>query len=222
MNVWRRVRQYVTDGQRTSIIHGKYAHEETRATSSRAREDGAHYLVVRDHAEAQLVCDMIRGAEGALGRDEFLSRFEPAISPGFDPTVPGVAARTGGLHPITQITLDLNDAFATLGFEVYAASNGLVAREVDGRYQLAFGERRLRAAKQAQIETIPIDIVTEDLNSAYIIAEFMLNLLPIPNLPTRHQVEAYIRQHFRSAEGGFCFSTDQTLVQIRYRFPSET
>ncbi|MEM7244296.1 MAG: phenylalanine--tRNA ligase subunit alpha [Acidobacteriota bacterium] len=37
---------------------------------------------------------------------------------GFDPTVPGTGA-AGGLHPITQITLDLNDAFATLGFEVY-------------------------------------------------------------------------------------------------------
>ncbi len=70
---------------------------------------------------------------------------------------------------------------------------------------------------EVTIETIPINIVTKELNSAYIIAEFMLNLLPIPNLPARNTVETYIRQHFRSPEGGFSFSTDQTLVQIRHQ-----
>jgi phenylalanyl-tRNA synthetase alpha chain len=38
---------------------------------------------------------------------------------GFDPTRPGTAPPAGGLHPITQMMYDLNDAFATLGFEVY-------------------------------------------------------------------------------------------------------
>jgi 4-hydroxy-3-methylbut-2-enyl diphosphate reductase len=84
MNVWRRVRQYVTEG-RTSVIHGKYAHEECRATSSRAREDGSHYVVVFDKAEAQLVCATITGGPEALSRDAFLERFEASISPGFDP-----------------------------------------------------------------------------------------------------------------------------------------
>ena len=84
MNVWRRVRQYVRDA-RTSVIHGKYAHEETRATSSRAREGGSHYIVVRNHDEAQLVCDVIRGEPGALDGAAFMDRFAPAVSPGFDP-----------------------------------------------------------------------------------------------------------------------------------------
>lgn len=86
MNVWRRVGQYVRDG-RTSVIHGKYYHEETRATSSRAREDGAHYIIVLDEPQAQLVCDVIRQAPGALSREAFLERFAPAVSPGFDPDV---------------------------------------------------------------------------------------------------------------------------------------
>jgi len=84
MNVWRRVRQYVREGL-TSVIHGKFNHEETRATSSHAREDDSHYLVVRDRDEAQLVCDFIAGAPGALSSAAFLERFQPAISPGFDP-----------------------------------------------------------------------------------------------------------------------------------------
>jgi len=84
LNVWRRVRQYARD-QFTAVIHGKYAHEETRATCSQATGNGTHYVVVRDKPEAQLVCDVVRGAPGALGRDAFLERFATAISPGFDP-----------------------------------------------------------------------------------------------------------------------------------------
>ncbi|MGE0710945.1 MAG: 4-hydroxy-3-methylbut-2-enyl diphosphate reductase [Planctomycetota bacterium] len=84
MNVWRRVKAYVQD-RRTSVIHGKYAHEETRATASRAIEEGCHYLVVRDRAEAQLTCDYITRALGALDRAAFQARFQAAASPGFDP-----------------------------------------------------------------------------------------------------------------------------------------
>ncbi|MBL4847248.1 MAG: 4-hydroxy-3-methylbut-2-enyl diphosphate reductase [Planctomycetes bacterium] len=84
MNVWRRVRQYVKEG-RTSVIHGKYAHEETRATSSRATEEGCHYLVVRDKAEAQLVCDYIRQSPGCPTREGLQAQFATAASSGFDP-----------------------------------------------------------------------------------------------------------------------------------------
>lgn len=68
---------------------------------------------------------------------------------------------------------------------------------------------------EVAIDTIPINIITKDLKSAYIISEFMLNLLPLSNLPTTDRVEAYIREHFPHPEAGFCFSTDQTLLQIR-------
>lgn len=37
----------------------------------------------------------------------------------FDVTRPGTAPRSGGLHPITQVVYDLNDAFHSLNFEVY-------------------------------------------------------------------------------------------------------
>jgi 4-hydroxy-3-methylbut-2-enyl diphosphate reductase len=84
LNVWRRVRQYAREGF-TAVVHGKYAHEETRATCSQAVTNGTHYVVVRDQAEAQLVCDLVRGAPGALPRSQFLARFAKAVSPGFDP-----------------------------------------------------------------------------------------------------------------------------------------
>lgn len=36
-----------------------------------------------------------------------------------DLTVPGIEPAGGGLHPITQMSYDLNDAFRSMGFEVY-------------------------------------------------------------------------------------------------------
>ena len=65
------------------MIHGKYRHEETRATASQALNTaGGHYLVVLDREEAGVVCDYIRrGGDSAA----FLERFRHAVSPGFDP-----------------------------------------------------------------------------------------------------------------------------------------
>jgi 4-hydroxy-3-methylbut-2-enyl diphosphate reductase len=82
LNVWKNVERYAREGF-TSIIHGKYWHEETRATASRALSlAGGHYLVLRDLEEARLAARAVTG-KGDLG--EFAERFHPAASPGFDP-----------------------------------------------------------------------------------------------------------------------------------------
>ena len=81
LNVWKNVKRYAHD-RFTSIIHGKYWHEETRATASQAQDAGGHYLVVLDRAEAAVACGYIR--QGG-DRAAFLSTFERACSSGFDP-----------------------------------------------------------------------------------------------------------------------------------------
>jgi len=82
LNVWKRVESYAKDGF-TAIIHGKYHHEETKATASQVTQyPGGRYLVVRDMAEARTVCDFIRGGAGGA---ELRERFRPAASPDFDP-----------------------------------------------------------------------------------------------------------------------------------------
>lgn len=82
IHVWKRVEKYAQEGI-TAVIHGKYAHEETVATSSRVlKYPGGRYLIVRDREQAQLVCEFIRGRVGA---DRIREEFRNAMSPGFDP-----------------------------------------------------------------------------------------------------------------------------------------
>jgi 4-hydroxy-3-methylbut-2-enyl diphosphate reductase len=82
LNVWKNVKRYAADGF-TSVIHGKYWHEETRATASQALHGGnGHYLVVLNRDEADFACRCVRGDDDRKG---FLARFEHALSPGFDP-----------------------------------------------------------------------------------------------------------------------------------------
>jgi 4-hydroxy-3-methylbut-2-en-1-yl diphosphate reductase len=111
LNVWKNVRRYAQDGF-TSIIHGKYWHEETQATASQATQapDG-RYLVVFDKPEAAIVCDYIRG----LGdRAAFLARFEAAASPGFDPDRD--LSRVGLANQTTMLmseSLEIGEMFRT-------------------------------------------------------------------------------------------------------------
>ena len=82
LNVWKRVESYARDGF-TSLIHGKYYHEETRATASQAEKyEGGQYLIVRNIEEAGQVCEFI---EGRLSADALMERFAHAASPTFDP-----------------------------------------------------------------------------------------------------------------------------------------
>ncbi len=80
LNVWKRVQQYAKNGF-TSVVHGKYYHEETKATVSQVEKfEGGSYIIVRDMDEAELVCEFIekRGDGVALAE-----RFSNAVSPGF-------------------------------------------------------------------------------------------------------------------------------------------
>ena len=101
LNVWKRVDNYARDGF-TALIHGKYYHEETRATASQvSKYPGSHYLVVRDMAEARSVCDYI---EGRGDRLEFMRRLSRAASESFDPDRD--LARIGVANQTTMLARD--------------------------------------------------------------------------------------------------------------------
>jgi 4-hydroxy-3-methylbut-2-enyl diphosphate reductase len=84
LNVWKNVERYARLGV-TSVIHGKFEHEETQATFSRTTlYKDAHYLVLRDKKEAARICDFIASGGDAA---TFMGAFRVAVSPGFDPDV---------------------------------------------------------------------------------------------------------------------------------------
>ncbi len=97
--VWNRVQKFA-QSDFTAIIHGKYNHEETIATSSRAET----YLIVQNLQEAELVADYILHGGSAK---EFLERFKQACSQGFDPEKDlvriGIANQTTMLKGETEL-----------------------------------------------------------------------------------------------------------------------
>ncbi len=58
-------------------------------------------------------------AEMIEARREEIKLKASEISPDFDYTLPGTFSLSGGLHPITQMRYDLDDAFRSMGFEIF-------------------------------------------------------------------------------------------------------
>ncbi|MGI0482532.1 4-hydroxy-3-methylbut-2-enyl diphosphate reductase [Geminocystis sp. CENA526] len=96
--VWNSVEKHKKRSY-TSIIHGKYKHEETVATSSFA----GTYLVVLNMAEAQYVANYILNGGD---KEEFLAKFKNAYSEGFNPDTDlerlGIANQTTMLKSETE------------------------------------------------------------------------------------------------------------------------
>ncbi len=132
LNVWKRVESYASEGF-TALIHGKAAHEETRATASQVRRfPGGHYLVVRDMEEARLVCEYVAGlGAGTVPpavASAFTDRLGSAGSPGFDPSTHlrriGVANQTTMLaRESLAIAAEVGKAMADAFGTEYAALN---------------------------------------------------------------------------------------------------
>jgi len=82
LNVWKNVERYARE-RVTAIVHGKYSHEETRATISQVTKyPEGKYLVVKDIPETHIVLEYIRKGGD---KDAFLKTFKNSVSADFDP-----------------------------------------------------------------------------------------------------------------------------------------
>src|SRR5215211_4782418 len=83
LSVWKRVTRYAQRGF-TSIIHGKYYHEETKATASQTTREGGNgkYLIVRNLEEVGHVVGFILGR---IDSEELREKLGHGMCPGFDP-----------------------------------------------------------------------------------------------------------------------------------------
>lgn len=77
--VWNTVDMHQKKGL-TSIIHGKYSHEETVATTSFCED----YICVKNMKEAEMVADYILNGGD---KEAFMKHFAGAHSAGFDPDI---------------------------------------------------------------------------------------------------------------------------------------
>ena len=191
LNVWKRVESYARDGF-TALIHGKAAHEETRATASQVRRyPGGHYLVVRDMEEARLVCDYVsalgRGAVPKAVADAFAARLGTAGSPGFDPATHlrriGVANQTTmlareSLAIAAEVGKTMSEAF---GAE-YAAANFRTFDTICSATQ-----DRQDAVLELLEEPLDAMIVVGGFNSSNTIS---LSMLCAERVPTYHVEDA--------------------------------
>ena len=163
LNVWKRVEGYARDGL-TSLIHGKHYHEETRATASQAeKHPGAHWIVVRDMAEAKIVCEYI---EGRGDRDAFLARFAPAVSAGFDPDLH--LLRIGVANQTTMLARESLAIGEEIGNAIERA-RGTDARSTDFRSFdtiCSATQDRQDAVKELLAEPLDVMVVVGGYNSS--------------------------------------------------------
>jgi 4-hydroxy-3-methylbut-2-en-1-yl diphosphate reductase len=172
LNVWKNVKRYAEHGF-TSVIHGKYWHEETRATASQAQSTlstlaggagNGHYLVVLDRTEAAMACDYIR-SRGS--REAFLQSFAKAVSPGFDPDLH--LQRVGCANQTTMLSsesLEIGEMFRAAMTDRYGSE------EVGDRFRAfdticsATQDRQDAIIELLRTETLDVMIVLGGYNSS--------------------------------------------------------
>lgn len=80
--VWNKSEELAKKGY-TLLIHGKYYHEETKATFSHASRDATPCLIIKDRTEAELVAQYIQKKRPFA---QFYIDFKGKHTPGFDPS----------------------------------------------------------------------------------------------------------------------------------------
>ena len=160
--VWKRALELGSE-QFTVIVHGKRAHEETRATFSHSKEN-APTLVVLNREEAELVCDFMRGNVNEAVLRERLSE---GMSDDFDPS--NHLQRIGVVNQTTMLaseTLEIAELFRDTMRQLYGEEK-LAEHFADTRDTLCYATYENQGATLALVETgADLAIVVGGYNSS--------------------------------------------------------
>lgn len=204
LNVWKRVERYAQDGF-TSLVHGKWQHEETQATVSQVRRypDG-RFVIVRDMDEARLICDFIETLGAGSATLEDATRLRARLGHGmcaeFDPLRDlrriGVANQTTMLARESLAIAEAVGAAMARGFgEAYRDENFRTFDTICSATQ-----DRQDAVLELLREPLDLMVVVGGYNSSNTIS---LAMLCAEKVPTYHVEDAA--------------SIDPAVGTIRYR-----
>ncbi len=152
--VWNRSSQIAEKGY-SIVIHGKPAHEETRATFSHAAANTAA-VIVNDMADAQQLALFMTGQKSA---EDFYSLFKDKYTPGF--SVEKDLQRIGVVNQTTQLATDtqaISDYLKQVVMQHYQLdANSIQERFADTRDTLCYATNDNQSAVQGMLDT-PADL----------------------------------------------------------------
>lgn len=160
--VWNRAEKLGTDAH-TLIIHGKYNHEETRATFSHTAKN-SEAVIIKDMIEARFLAKCITGEED---KTAFYTFFKGKHTPNFDPDMHlmkmGVINQTTMLASETQ---EISEFLRQVTVD-FTRKTGIQKQFADTRDTLCYATNDNQSATEALLnESLDFAIVVGGYNSS--------------------------------------------------------
>jgi len=198
----------------TIIVHGKFRHEETRATFSHAKES-APTLIVRDLEEANILGKFMLG-EIPIG--EFQKTFEHRISTDFDPLIHldriGVVNQTTMLATETQAIADHLKNVMVQKF----GENSIKDHFADTRDTLCYATHDNQRATYALLEKdADLALVVGGYNSSNTshIVELCEEKLPTFFISSSEKIlSKYLISHFHNPESNVSIDSAKDFLEL--------
>lgn len=160
--VWNRA-ESLGKNEFTIVVHGKYRHEETRATFSHSKES-APTIIIRDLDEAKILGQIIKNEKSS---GFFYEYFKGKYSEGFDPEIH--LGRIGVVNQTTMLateTLAISDYLKNILIQKYG-ENSLKDHFADTRDTLCYATHDNQNATYALLGTdADLAIVVGGYNSS--------------------------------------------------------
>jgi 4-hydroxy-3-methylbut-2-en-1-yl diphosphate reductase len=142
--VWNRAEKLGTENH-TLIIHGKYNHEETRATFSHTASN-SEAVIVKNMEEAAFLAKCITGE---TSKEAFYSYFKGKHTPNFDPEIH--LSKIGVINQTTMLATETQEIaeFLKRTTEEFAAHTGANKSVADTRDTLCYATNDNQSATEA-------------------------------------------------------------------------